>query len=213
MNLKPLAYLFIIGTSILTGYAVTPYDYPAINAEKPKSILVIPPVNNSVEVTAPYTYLSVVSRPLAEKGYYVFPVSVIDAFLKENGLPTPAEMSTIPLDKIRQHIGADAVLYVTIEDWGQKYVILSSKTVVKGHLKLVSTQTGNLLWDAPIQAERGSDDAGGGLIGALVNAAITQIAGNTFDYTPEVARMANNLAVYSNARGLPYGPYKKKPQS
>jgi hypothetical protein len=37
---------------------------------------------------------------LAEKGYYVLPVAVIDQFLKENGLPTPAEMNGIPLEKI-----------------------------------------------------------------------------------------------------------------
>lgn len=212
MSHRLLASLLMLAATLLTGCQVTPYDYSAINAEKPRSILVLPPLNNSVEVAAPYTYLSVISRPIAEKGYYVFPVSVIDAFLKENGLPTPAEMNTIPLDKVREHIGADAVLYVTIEDWGQKYVVLSSKTVVRGHVKLVSTQTGALLWDAQIQAEQSSDGGGNGLIGALVNAAITQIVGNTVDYTPNVARVANNLAVNSQARGLPYGPYKQKPK-
>jgi hypothetical protein len=45
-------------------------------------------------------YLSTLTKPLAEKGYYVLPVAVIDQFLKENGLPTPAEMNGIPLEKI-----------------------------------------------------------------------------------------------------------------
>jgi hypothetical protein len=40
-----------------------------------------------------YIYLSTLTKPLAEKGYYVLPVAVIDQFLKENGLPTPAEMN------------------------------------------------------------------------------------------------------------------------
>ena len=63
-------------------------------------------MNSSVEVNAPYSYLSTISQPLAEKGYYVFPVSVVDTFLKENGLPTPAEMNGIALDKIVEVIGA-----------------------------------------------------------------------------------------------------------
>src|SRR5210317_1864170 len=77
-----------------------PYDYSALENSRPRSILVIPPLNNSIEVNAPYIFLATITRPLAEKGYYVFPVAVIDAFLKENGLPTPAEMNGIPLDKI-----------------------------------------------------------------------------------------------------------------
>jgi hypothetical protein len=59
------------------------------------------------------------ARPLAEKGYSVFSVAVIGIFLKGNALPTPAEMNRIPLNKIAEHIGADAVLYVAIEDWSR----------------------------------------------------------------------------------------------
>ena len=69
------------------GCATTPYDYAPYRQHMPRSILVLPPLNESVEVNAPYSYLSTVTRPLAECGYYVFPVAVIDAFLKDNGLP------------------------------------------------------------------------------------------------------------------------------
>ena len=201
----PLAFLFLAGCA-----TVQPYNYEALINEAPRSILVIPPVNNSVDVNASYTYLSTVTQPLAEKGYYVFPVSVIDNFLKENGLPTPAEMNNIPLDKIHEHIGADAVLYVVIENWGQEYQVLSSVTVVQGYVKLVSVKTGELLWDAPIVAQQSSNNGNQGLIGALVTAAITQIAGNVTDYSPAVSRLANNVAFNSSKRGLLNGPYKLK---
>ena len=195
---------------LLSGCAtVEPYDYTALKTSAPRSILVIPPMNNSVEVTAPYSFLSTITAPLAESGYYVYPVSIIDTFLKENGLPTPAEMNSIPLSKIDEIIGADAVLYVSIDDWGQKYNVLSSVTVVKGHLKLVSVKTGILLWDAPIFAEYNPNaNNGGGLVGALVGAVISQIAGEITDNTPLVSRMANNMAINGEKRGLLYGPYK-----
>jgi len=197
---------------LLSGCAsVEPYNYGPLKQAAPRSILVLPPINSSVEVSAPYTYLSTVTKPLAEKGYYVFPVSVVDTFLKENGLPTPAEMHGITLDKIDEIIGADAVLYVDIQDWGQKFQVLSSVTVVRGNVKLVSVKTGELLWEAPINAEYNPDNnSSGGLVGALVGAVVSQIVGEISDNTPQVARMANNIAFNSAKRGLLNGPYKLK---
>ncbi len=207
--MKMIFKLIPIVFVLLTGCAtVPPYDYTALKNESPRSILVLPPLNNSVDVSASYTYLSTITMPLAEKGYYVYPVAVIDTFLKENGLPTPAEMQSISLDKISENIGADSVLYVTIDNWGQEYKVLSSVTIVKGHAKLVSVKTGTLLWDAPVMAELASDSGGNGLIGALVNAAITQIAGNLVDRTPQAARLAHSIAFDSKERGLLVGPYK-----
>lgn len=204
--LLPFAILFV------SGCATTPYDYTAFENSKPRSIVVIPPNNNSLEVNAPYIYLSTLSRPLAEKGYYVFPVSVIDYFLKENGLPTPAEMNGIPLDKIGEHIGADAVLYINIEDWGQKFRILSSVTRVRASLRLVDVKTGELLWESTAQAEKSSDDAGGGLTGALLNAIVTQVVASTIaDQTPGLARQANNAAINNQTRGMLDGPYRQLP--
>ncbi len=200
----------LIALFLLSGcVSVEPYNYSALKQEAPRSILVLPPMNSSVEVNAPYSYLSTISQPLAEKGYYVFPVSVVDTFLKENGLPTPAEMHGIALDKIDQIIGADAVLYVDIQDWGQKFQVLSSVTVVQGHIKLVSVKTGELLWDSVISAQYNpNNNGGGGLVGALVGAVVSQIAGELSDNSPQVARMANAAAFNSAKRGLLNGPYK-----
>jgi hypothetical protein len=202
--------IVLIAALFLSGCAsVEPYNYSALQQAAPRSILVLPPMNSSVEVNAPYSYLSTISQPLAEKGYYVFPVSVVDTFLKENGLPTPAEMNGIALDKIDEIIGADAVLYVDIKDWGQKFQVLSSVTVVEGYVKLVDVKTGELLWDAPIMAQYNpNNNGGGGLVGALVGAVVSQIAGEISDNSPQVARMANAFAFNSAKRGLLNGPYK-----
>jgi len=185
------------------------YDYSALEKSQPRSILVVPPINSSVEVNAPYIYMSTLSRPLAEKGYYVFPVAVIDQFLKENGLPTPAEMNDVPLDKLSEHIGPDAVLYVHIEDWGQKYQVVSSTTVVKAQLKLVDARSGETLWESIAFHQKGSGDSGGGLAGVLISAIAEQVVGSIVDRTPEVAAVANHIAVNNQNSGLLEGPYKK----
>lgn len=192
---------------LLTGCATTePYNYDALLAAKPRSILVMPPLNESLEVNASYIDLSTLSRPLAEKGYYVFPVAVIESFMKENGLPTPDEMNQVPLDKLHENTGADAVLYIRISDWGQKYSVLDSSTVVVSHVKLVDARTGALLWDADASAVQ-SGNSSGGLLEALVAAAITQIIGDMTDMTPAVARLANAQAINNPQRGLLNGPY------
>ena len=63
-----------------------PKDYTAFKASAPRSILVLPPKNETVSVEGPYSYLSTVSRPLSELGYYVFPVNEVDELLKANGV-------------------------------------------------------------------------------------------------------------------------------
>lgn len=89
----------------------------------------------------------------------MFPVAVVDQFLKDNGLPTPDEMHTASLAKIREILGADAVLYITIEEWGQKYQVLQSTTVVHARASLVDVATGTALWEGKAVLVEGS---GGG---------------------------------------------------
>lgn len=48
------------------------YDYSAFKQSKPKSILVLLPQNETPEVMASYGFMSQVTLPLAESGYYVF---------------------------------------------------------------------------------------------------------------------------------------------
>lgn len=205
--------VWLLSLFFLAGCSSTPAKPVTLDPNWPRSILVMPPLNQSIEVNAPYTYLSTITQPLAEKGYYVFPVAVIDQFLKDNGLPTPDEMNAIPLDKIHQHTGADAVLYCVISDWGQKFQIISSSTVVSVHLRLVDTRTGAELWQGKVHARQNSDNnSGGGLLGAVVSAVASQVAGSISDNTPQLARSANYDTIYRNHR-LPDGYYRfqKKP--
>lgn len=180
-------------------------DTSAFETLKPRSILVLPPLNESVDVNAPYNWLSTISMPIGEAGYYVFPVAVIDAYMKENGLPTPGEMHNVSLTKLREVIGPDAVLYVTIEDWGQKYQILSSTTVVKARARLVHTASGTEIWSGNavgVEGSGGSND----LVGALITAAITQVLESTSDSAHDLARRANIGMVYGTG-GFAPGPY------
>jgi hypothetical protein len=210
MRLKRI--FLLINVVLLSACSIKGHDFSALKESNPKSILVIPPMNNTVEVNAPYTLISSISRPLAEQGYYVFPVSVIDTLFKENGLPTTAEMNSIPLEKIREIINPDAVLYINIKRWGQEYQIISSKSVVSSDWRLVDAKNGQILWKGRAQAVQSSDNNGGGLAGALVGALIDQIAGSIVDHTPELSKAANEALINNRQWGLPPGPYMPKPK-
>ena len=81
-------------TTLAIGCASKPYDYTNFRKHYPKSILVLPPLNKSTDLKGTYSCLSSVTRPIAEMGYYVFPVVVVDEFLKENGMVKLLQSST-----------------------------------------------------------------------------------------------------------------------
>jgi len=173
------------------------------NAHMPTSILVLPPTNESIEPNASYAYLSTVTAPLANRGYYVFPVALVDGLMKENGLPHPEDMHSVPISKLKEVINADAVMYIHITKFGQKFELISSDTKVSATAKLVHSQTGTEIWKNNVRINIESDDAdGGGILGDIIQAAVTQAV---VDANAELfkASKAANKELFET---LPIGP-------
>jgi len=209
--LNRFSFLAVLASlCLLTGCQTgKPYDYTAFRAHPPKSILVLPPLNESTAIEGTYGYLTTVTRPVAERGYYVFPVAVVDQFMKANGLPSAAEMQQAPLSKVAEITGADAVLFLDLKQYGAQYRLLSSVVVVQVHAKLVDTRTGTLLWEGDGTAQQGSGGSGN-LLADLVTAAVTQAINKKADKAHQVSRIANANLFYPDQTGLPYGPYSEK---
>lgn len=142
----------IVGACVLALFAGCAerksIDYSAYKQSRPKSILILPPLNESPDVKATYSMLSQVTYPLAEAGYYVMPVALVDETFRQNGLTTPADIHQLPTAKLNEIFGADAGLYVTVSDYGTRYMVLSSATIVTASAKLVDLKTGATLWTA-----------------------------------------------------------------
>ncbi|HSU57391.1 MAG TPA: GNA1162 family protein [Candidatus Dormibacteraeota bacterium] len=194
----------VVLAALLVSGCASSYDYTNFRAHRPRSIVVLPPLNESTDVNGTYGYLSTATMPLAEMGYYVFPIAEVDELFKENGMPTAGEMHQAPLSKIREIIGADAVLYITLKAYGTKYQIINSATVVRAEARLVDTATGTLLWQGQLFAEE--DSASGNLIGDLVSAALDQMINKSTDRAHSLCRAANG-GFGVKEQGLLYGPY------
>lgn len=206
--MKKVAISALLAVSLLAGCAHTPKDLTKFRAASPHSILVVPVINESVEVTAPDYFLSTVSVPLAEKGYYVFPVNLVKRMLEDEGLSDANLVHSASAPKICKLFGSDSVLYVRIKEWNAKYWLLSTTVNVKLDYAIKDCKTGETIWDheqvmtyAPHNSSTGNPF--GDLIVMAVNAAVTKAAPN---YVP-LARQANTLAFYKEGVGFPAGPY------
>ena len=187
-----------------------PTDYTAFIRHMPSSILVLPPVNRSAAVEAPDLFLATITRPLAERGYYVFPIAVVDRLLKDSGAPTPGEMHRIPLKRLTEILDADAVMYIEIEKWTTSYVVIETHTRVVINYRLVDTATGRTLWTRTIATGESSaqyaGDNAGGVILALFMAQVQAVGAAISDPEVRWARRANHLAFDDRDHGLLPGP-------
>ena len=184
-----------------------PFDYTAFLEHPPRSILVLPPLNESPDAEAPYVYLSTVTRPLAERGYYVFPVAVVEQMMRENGLPTAGEMHQVQLARFAEVFGADAVMYPTIEDWGTSFQVVNSQTRVAVRYRLVDVASGTEIWSGSHALAHDSSSGGGDLIGMFAGALVNQVVTEMYDESHGLAVAVNEEAFGSKHRGLLPGPY------
>ena len=189
-------------------------DYSEYKQANPRSILILPPLNESPDVKATYSMLSNVTYPLAEAGYYVLPVALVDETFRQNGMTTPSDIHQLPTNKLHDIFGADAALYVTVSDYGTRYMVISSATIVTAKASLVDLRSGKTLWTgaATASSQENQNNSGGGLIGLLITAAVNQIISSVQDdagYPIAGITGARLLTPYKNG-GILYGPRSPK---
>src|ERR1700722_8100095 len=110
--MNPLSKVLIFGAVLmLAACASAPkrYDYANFRTESPRSILVVPVTNKSVDVNAPDYFLATISQPLANRGYYVFPVNMVRSVMADDGLSDADMVHASDPRRLGQLFGADAI--------------------------------------------------------------------------------------------------------
>lgn len=183
-------------------------NHDAFRQSKPASLLVLPPLNHSIEPVAPAAVLAQVTYPLAESGYYVVPVGVMEETFRHNGMVAAEEIHALPAAKLREIFGADAALYMTVNQYGASYNVVSSTVTVALEATLVDLRSGAKLWEGSKSVVYGNNNnSNNSLIGMLVSAVVNQIANTVSDRSYDVAGMADNQLLLAGRRdGLLYGP-------
>lgn len=197
----------VVSIMFLAGCVAQPVkqDMSAFYAAAPRSILIVPIINKSLDVDAPNYVLSTLPVPLAEKGYYVFPVNTTKYILEQEGLYEADRIQSQPTESLAKLFGADAVLYVTINRWDAQYSFIATTVTVDFDYRMVS-KDGTEIWKEHKIMHYSPGNNNSGLIGAIVSAAITRAAPN---YIP-LTQQANKQVFVLGQNALPDGPYKLK---
>ena len=156
-------------------------QYPKMYEEKPVSIVIMPPINQTQHVEAKDYFYTTMFAPLCEKGYYVFsPLLTMELFQSESAYDAEHFIEA-DLSQFRNVLGADAAMFTIIKSWKRNNI--GGKLTVDVEYILRSTKTNETLYrrEGNIKVDTSVSGGGGGVFGALVNLASTAISTATTD--------------------------------
>ena len=178
-------------------------QYPAMYEEKPTTIAIMPPINQTTHAEAKDYFYTTMYLPLCEKGYYVYsPYLTMEMFQQESAYDAENFLEA-DLSAFRNVLGADAAMFTIIKDWKRNNV--GGKLTVDVEYILRSTKTGQTLYtrEGNIKVDT-SVHGGSGGFGALVGMIATAI--NTAATDKVIAGRKCNAFVLSD---LPSGKYSE----
>ncbi len=151
-------------------------QYPKMYEEKPLTIAVMPPINQTNFVEAKDYFYTTLYAPLCEKGYYVYsPMMTMEMFQSESAYDAEMFLEA-DLSQFRNVLGADAAMFTIIKSWKRNK--LGGNLTAGVEYILRSTKTGETLYhrEGLISVDTSVRSGGGGAFGALINLAATAIA-------------------------------------
>lgn len=206
-EMKKLTYLLLSALILLlmTGCSTTPVRtlqdvYPGMYSQKPVSILILPPVNNSTAAEAKEYFACSLAEAIGLKGYYPMPVEAMYTILRDEGLYETETMDPVILNNMKKYFGADAVLYTTIEKWDKVWFLLAGSLTIDVKYALISTETAEVLWDFATTTRVSLGSSSSNLLVAAVESAVKTAVE---DYFPN-ARQTNILTF---EKTMPLGNY------
>jgi hypothetical protein len=209
----PALFLAVVmaGCAPMGGGALTKGEaFPQMYQEDPRSILILPPMNDSTAADAKAYYATTIEVPIAQAGYYVFPMEMVSDILKQEGVYDTELLYNMPVSKFNDYFGADAVMFTRIKKWDVSYAVVASSLTVTVSSEVVSTKTNAKLWShegsvtVDLSGGSGGDGSWAGLLAQAIATSINTAAADYVDY----ARMAN-VRLFST---LPAGPYSPRHQ-
>lgn len=175
---------------------------------RPKALVVVPAINNTTAADAP-NYLNVtITQPLADAGYYVLPMQIVSGIFQSEGVVDGAQLAAIPPQMFKNNFGADAVLFVTINEWDKNYYVIGGNVTVGLDYLLLSTESGETLWSYSGQVvmdTSGSSNSGNPLADLIASTISTAISTAATRYV-NVATMVHTQVLTT----MPLGDYHPK---
>jgi hypothetical protein len=138
----------ILGFVVSLTACASSQVYVSKTYARPQRIAVLPISNETNDLDGPALVRQVLYNTLSQRGYQLVPLAEIDAKLKAQGFTDGGQLKAATPQKLGEWIGADGLLYSTLEEFN--YIILgyyAQRTVkIEGHL--YNGTTGEKLWAA-----------------------------------------------------------------
>ena len=175
-------------------------QYTKLYDEKPTTILVMPPINNTTEVEAKDLLYTSINYPLVEAGYYVISPHLAMEMLKSESAYDAELFIDGDMSMFGKVFGADAVVFSVIDKW--KKVGFGIETDITYIVK--STKTNEVLFEhkCNLYLDLSVDNNSNTLLGSLVSLAASAVSTLATDHI--VAARLCNRKIFSD---LPYGKY------
>lgn len=205
MKLKiflPVAVGTLFMCSCASNQSIRGTEYALMYEQKPTSIAVMPPINETNATEAKDYFFTTMATPLIDKGYYVFsPYLTLELFQTEGAYDSEMFIDG-DLSQFHNVLGCDAVMFTRIKKWSKK-AALGMITVDIEYI-LRSAITGDILYkrEGEIKLDTSVNSGSNSLIGSLIDMAATAI--NTAATDKVVAGRECNRYVLVD---LPEGPY------
>lgn len=184
----------------LMGCAPSYYLNDRMRTNPPKVVLVLPPENMTPNTEVQEKLYPIIYDILEQRGYYCISPELAQAVFNANKMNDAGRVNSLPVSKFKEIFGADAVLKTRVTDWSTKYIVISSSVTVGLDMQLWDTDRGDTLWTMKRTLSQSPDNSNAGLIGAMINAAVSAA---TVQYEPIAAD--NVQAMYNT---IPQGIYK-----
>lgn len=210
--MKKISFLVILlGAILLSSCTSTNMKqdvYADFYAEEPVSILIMPVINNSVEVEVKDTFYTYLSKPLCEAGYYVYPPYLTMEILQKESAGDSEMFIEQSVEKFGSYFGADLVLFTRI-NYCSKMALLG-QIVVNVDYILRSTKTDEILYEKTVEVVKDTSidadsDGSAGLLGFIGSLVATSINTAIEDYESLMSLNCENGLGY-----LPAGKYSPK---
>jgi hypothetical protein len=177
-------------------------QYAKMYDEKPVTLLVMPPINNTSNVEAKDLLYTSISKPLAEAGYYVIsPLLAMDVLKAESAYDAELFIEA-DLAPFANFFGCDAVIFSQIDSWTKKGFGIQTKI----RYLIKSVLTGEILFDrsCDLYLDLQQNSGSGGALGVLVDLAASAIATAATDHI--VAARKCNAYIFSDVPRGKYSP-------
>jgi len=212
-TLLSITCLILLSTGVLVESAVAESGNAesAFDEAAPSSVLIVPVVNHSLDVDAPNYMLSTLTIPLAERGYYVFPVNTTKIVLEQEGFYEPDMVHAEDPAALAALFGADAILYVTINRWDAQYIVFSTQVTVDFSYRMVSS-AGQEIWTAnkTMQYTPERNNSSGSPLADLLASVIIAAIDNAAPKYMSLTEKANDAVFRRGYQKIPTGPYYGK---